>query len=640
MGPRLQRPSQRRARPNSDDTHRDGNAALSFGWGAQDERPRPVSRWNARRLFASISVNEGVSKLMEAVKSGSAEWRPRLNLPSLPMWVQVTPSGHPTKSRLMTVQDFFKYTQLEGERFFEELDSDRDGRVTLADVRAAMRRRNLPAEYARDFMNRARRNRWWISSVGWEDVKLLMDEREADMLKAFTILELAPDGHLELSGIKGSLQRMGLPATDENAVSMFRALETSPDDLISYGKFRNFLILLPDERIQSDLDPAFTWFESATMVPFAPPHPQNTTAKVVITAALAGAVASGSSTFVLHPLDTLKTRLQASVGGNGIMDIVKRIPEIGAVQLYRGIVPATVGAASAHGIRTGAQELTLKLLQATTGGALELQATGLASAVGTLLGTACRIPCEVLKQRLQVGAHRNVGEALAAATKVQGVRGLFQGTAATLGREVPFYVLGVVGYEQLKKLFNGEMLGGPGAARELTSAQTIAIGALSGALAAVLTTPADVMKTRIMTLPAGKSFVFGTMVLEIAQKEGFGAFFKGCIPRGLWIAPVGAMNFAGYELAKKAMLAEPGNTPDPAAAAAATQTHILPATQATGTTSTASRGRTEDRISSFSSVPAGSPNSTDSAGATEYPAEKLTPGPKTGSAEDGGKGMD
>ena len=97
----------------------------------------------------------------------------------------------------------------------------------------------------------------------------------------------------------------------------------------------------------------------------------------------------------------------------------------------------------------------------------------------------------------------------------------------------------------------GELLYGPGSAKELTSAQTIAIGAMSGAIAAVLTTPADVMKTRIMTLPAGQQFNFGGMVLEIAQKEGFAAFFKGCIPRGLWIAPVGAMNFAGYELAKK-----------------------------------------------------------------------------------------
>lgn len=32
-----------------------------------------------------------------------------------------------------------------------------------------------------------------------------------------------------------------------------------------------------------------------------------------------------------------------------------------------------------------------------------------------------------------------------------------------------------------------------------------------------------------------------------------GALFKGALPRALWVAPLGAMNFAGYELAKGAL---------------------------------------------------------------------------------------
>lgn len=36
--------------------------------------------------------------------------------------------------------------------------------------------------------------------------------------------------------------------------------------------------------------------------------------------------------------------------------------------------------------------------------------------------------------------------------------GLFRGTAALLAREVPFYVLGMIGYQQLKKVANGAAL--------------------------------------------------------------------------------------------------------------------------------------------------------------------------------------
>lgn len=69
-------------------------------------------------------------------------------------------------------------------------------------------------------------------------------------------------------------------------------------------------------------------------------------------------------------------------------------------------------------------------------------------------------------------------------------------------------------------------------------------GALSGALAAIATTPADVLKTRIMTgrAPAGMSAL--ALATKMAREEGFFALYKGWQPRALWIAPVGAMNFA------------------------------------------------------------------------------------------------
>ena len=80
----------------------------------------------------------------------------------------------------------------------------------------------------------------------------------------------------------------------------------------------------------------------------------------------------------------------------------------------------------------------------------EIQIQGFGSGLGTLVETSVRIPCEVLKQRLQTGQHANAVEAFKAVT-ANGPKGLFAGTAATLSREVPFYVIGLVAYEKLKK---------------------------------------------------------------------------------------------------------------------------------------------------------------------------------------------
>lgn len=80
------------------------------------------------------------------------------------------------------------------------------------------------------------------------------------------------------------------------------------------------------------------------------------------------------------------------------------------------------------------------------------QVQPVASLCSTVLGTAIRIPCEVLKQRLQAGMHPSVGAALSHTLKEDGMRGLFRGTTATLLREVPFYVFGMFIYLQVKNV--------------------------------------------------------------------------------------------------------------------------------------------------------------------------------------------
>jgi hypothetical protein len=427
--------------------------------------------------------------------------------------------------------------------------------VPFSPLQVAMRKRNLPEWYAKAFMEKAKPT-FFSRTIGWEDFESVMNERESTMLRAFNSLGLSRSGMMKESDVKQSLKRLGLPATDENAIAMLKHLGMDGEGYVSYGQFRNFLMLLPRD-VATTKDPSVLWFEASTMVQINPPEAaRSATVKLAIQAAIAGALASGSSTALMHPMDTLKTKIQATVGaGPGMKAFIKSIPQIGARNLYRGIIPATVGAASGHGFRTATYEVACKLLAPLTLMPLitEIQIQGFGSGLGTLVGTTVRIPCEVLKQRLQTGQHDNAIEAFKAVTK-NGPRGLYAGTAATLSREVPFYVIGLVAYEKLKKAATAMKR------KDLTAWETIGLGGLSGAIAAAATTPADVLKTRAMTgaSPAGEAI--WVTVKNIIAKEGGGALMKGCFPRMLWIAPLGAMNFAGYELAKRAM--EAADEPD------------------------------------------------------------------------------
>ena len=142
-----------------------------------------------------------------------------------------------------------------------------------------------------------------------------------------------------------------------------------------------------------------------------------------------------------------------------------------------------------------------------------------------------RIPCEVLKQRLQTAQHANAIEAFTAVTK-DGAEGLFAGTAATLCRAKSlFHVIGMVTYEKLKQAAAAMKR------KDLTAWETIGLGGLSGAIAAAATTPADVLKTRAMTgaSPAGEAIWI--TVKNIMAKEGPRRSDEGLLPRMLWIAP-------------------------------------------------------------------------------------------------------
>lgn len=81
-----------------------------------------------------------------------------------------------------------------------------------------------------------------------------------------------------------------------------------------------------------------------------------------------------------------------------------------------------------------------------------IQVQSISSFCSTFLGTAVRIPCEVLKQRLQAGIFDNVGEAIVGTWNQDGLKGFFRGTGATLCREVPFYVAGMGLYAESKKV--------------------------------------------------------------------------------------------------------------------------------------------------------------------------------------------
>jgi solute carrier family 25 (mitochondrial S-adenosylmethionine transporter), member 26 len=174
-----------------------------------------------------------------------------------------------------------------------------------------------------------------------------------------------------------------------------------------------------------------------------------------------------------------------------------------------------------------------------------------AASMGEVAACLVRVPTEVIKSKMQTG--NSVGLAHTFRSVLQerhGIMGnvtggLYRGYGITLMREIPFALIQFPLYEYGKRLC-GDWQGGIPA----TPVQAAACGSLSGGVAAALTTPLDVLKTRLM-LGADKNGVPYAHAMDVWKRtvaeEGMEAMFRGIQPRVMWISIGGFVFFGAYE---------------------------------------------------------------------------------------------
>ncbi|XP_074335778.1 S-adenosylmethionine carrier 1, chloroplastic/mitochondrial isoform X2 [Apium graveolens] len=261
-----------------------------------------------------------------------------------------------------------------------------------------------------------------------------------------------------------------------------------------------------------------------------------------------GFVAGGTAGVVvetaLYPIDTIKTRLQASRGGGQII----------LNGLYSGLAGNLAGVLPASALFIGVYEPAKKKLLKMFPEDLSALAHLAAGACGGLAASLIRVPTEVVKQRMQTGQFASAPNAVRLIVASEGFKGLYAGYGSFLLRDLPFDAMQFCIYEQLRI---GYKLA---AKRELNDPENAIIGAFAGAVTGAITTPLDVIKTRLMIQGSGNQYKgIVDCVQTIIREEGPPALIKGIGPRVLWIGIGGSIFFGVLESTKR-MLAERHST--------------------------------------------------------------------------------
>ncbi|KAK3807128.1 MAG: mitochondrial carrier domain-containing protein [Linnemannia elongata] len=251
----------------------------------------------------------------------------------------------------------------------------------------------------------------------------------------------------------------------------------------------------------------------------------------------AGAVSLSLSYAVMHPLDTLKTRMQVP-GGKGIAWSAVFTRETVRL-LGKGFLISSIGAGLQGGARFSFYELTKSYLlpptsRFQTGNTppqhpwflptlSPIPATAISAIIGDLASSVIKVPREVITSRLQTGYYSNIeggvnaGYVFRAVLREEGVRGLFRGFWSTTARDCPFMVILFTTYENFKAYHTRNLqiqitsdpnyIASSPVEVKIPPMTSTLFGGISGFLAGYFTTPMDVIRTRIMTFKKSTAII-------------------------------------------------------------------------------------------------------------------------------------
>ncbi|CAK9174214.1 unnamed protein product [Ilex paraguariensis] len=245
---------------------------------------------------------------------------------------------------------------------------------------------------------------------------------------------------------------------------------------------------------------------------------------------IAGFVAGMVEHMAMFPVDTIKTRMQAlgscPIKSMGIRQAIQSILNSeGPAGLYRGIGAMALGAGPAHAVYFSVYEYCKKTF---SGGNPNNPVVHAVSGVfATVASDAVFTPMDVVKQRLQLGnsPYRGVLDCVRRVLREEGIKAFYASYKTTVIMNAPYTAVHFASYEAVKR---GLMEVSPKSASD----ERLVVHATAGALAAVVTTPLDAVKTQLQCQVNFEYPSLCDVVVLIDDEFGPGGDFNGGGGRG------------------------------------------------------------------------------------------------------------
>jgi solute carrier family 25 (mitochondrial iron transporter), member 28/37 len=292
---------------------------------------------------------------------------------------------------------------------------------------------------------------------------------------------------------------------------------------------------------------------------------------------IAGSCAGLVEHSIAFPFDTLRTFAQAETTHVvSISETMQLVRNVGFRSMWKGVTTVLYGCVPAHAAYFSVYELSRKNFQIQSNSNFYLFSTAATGVLATFSHDCLMTPMDgkcylVVKQRIQLDRTLTPMQMLRHILKTEGAIGLYRSLPITMLMNVPQAALFMTFYENLKSVLFRD--------GKISIAGYFSCAGVAGALSAGITTPMDVVKTRMQTQGLVSSVfskecketncrpvqadkcpsprycsVIGTAKL-IWKENGALAFYRGLVPRMMMFLPGAAVSWSVYEHVKTLLAA-------------------------------------------------------------------------------------
>lgn len=245
-----------------------------------------------------------------------------------------------------------------------------------------------------------------------------------------------------------------------------------------------------------------------------------------------GATAGMGGIIAVYPVDVIKTRMQNSrVATNAMQTLTTIFRTEGMRSFYKGLGPQLCGTIPDKAVSLATRDFVKRFFEHPNA----FQASFTSAAVSGIMQSIVMNPVEVVKVRMQLDSTLKPLNVI----REVGVRGLYKGYTACLARDVLFASTYFTLYDLAKTQLGIE--DGTSLGWSMLAAST------AGIPAAFLSTPLDLLKTRMQSRDATVHGLVNTYRQVTAQGGGVQALFAGWGPRVSRIAPQFGIVLVSYD---------------------------------------------------------------------------------------------